>query len=103
MSDEMGRRVNELLREAETLKAHQRDRRKGDRARKTDAGETLFPGLEEIREDIEDAVDDLEDAFNQISEMAEDRIAQHPIASLAVAFAIGVLIGRLTKSQGVVE
>jgi ElaB/YqjD/DUF883 family membrane-anchored ribosome-binding protein len=55
--------------------------------------------LAAIGEELEDIIEDLETALNQLSEMTEEKIAQHPIASIAVAFAIGVLIGRLSKSQ----
>jgi ElaB/YqjD/DUF883 family membrane-anchored ribosome-binding protein len=55
--------------------------------------------LAAIGEELEDTIEDLETALNQLSKMTEEKIAQHPIASVACAFAIGVLIGRLTKSK----
>lgn len=103
MDDDMARRVNDLLREAEELKAHRRDRRKGGRAGKTDDGEMLFSELEDIGDDIDDMVEDLKESLNGISEMAEEKIAEHPIAIPALTFALGFLIGRLTKSQAPVE
>lgn len=99
MNDDMGRRVDELRRQAETLKANQRSRARKVRTEKT--GARNVPDFEawEPFEGVEDTIEDLENAMHQISEMTEDRIAQHPIASVAAAFAIGVLVGRLTKSQ----
>ncbi len=100
MDDEFGRRVRELRRDAEALIERRQQRAREEPARKTRAGEALNLGLEAIGGDIEEAIEDLETALNDLSELTEDQIAKHPIASVAAAFAIGVLIGRLTTKQG---
>jgi ElaB/YqjD/DUF883 family membrane-anchored ribosome-binding protein len=99
MNEEIGRRVEELCREAETLTVRPRSRAQIARVNKTGANKAQEPDPEKSGEDFEETIEDLTDALNQLSGITEERIAQHPIASVAVAFAIGVLIGRLTKAQ----
>jgi ElaB/YqjD/DUF883 family membrane-anchored ribosome-binding protein len=99
MRNEIGRKVDEFRLEAEKLIRQKRKPAKDVPARNTGSYDDINSPLAAIGEELEDTIEDLETALNQLSEMTEEKIAQHPIASVAVAFAIGVLIGRLTKSQ----
>ncbi len=99
MQNEIGRKVDEFRLEAEKLIRQKRRPAKDVPARNTGSYDDINSPLAAIGEELEDTIEDLETALNQLSEMTEEKIAQHPIASVAVAFAIGVLIGRLTKSQ----
>lgn len=99
MRNEIGRKVDEFRLEAEKLIRQKRRPAKDVPARNTGSYDDINSPLAAIGEELVDTIEDLETALNQLSEMTEEKIAQHPIASVAVAFAIGVLIGRLTKSQ----
>jgi ElaB/YqjD/DUF883 family membrane-anchored ribosome-binding protein len=99
MRNEIDRRVNEFRLEAEKLISRNRRPAKDVPARKKGSYDDINSPLAEIGEELEDTIEDLETALNQLSEMTEEKIAQHPVASVAVAFAIGVLIGRLSKNQ----
>jgi ElaB/YqjD/DUF883 family membrane-anchored ribosome-binding protein len=99
MRNEIGRKVDEFRLEAEKLIRQKRRPAKDIPARNTGSYDDINSPLAAIGEELEDTIEDLETALNQLSEMTEEKIAQHPIASIAVAFAIGVLIGRLSKSQ----
>jgi ElaB/YqjD/DUF883 family membrane-anchored ribosome-binding protein len=99
MRNEIGRKVDEFRLEAEKLIRQKRKPAKDVPARNTGSYDDINSPLAAIGEELEDIIEDLETALNQLSEMTEEKIAQHPIASIAVAFAIGVLIGRLSKSQ----
>ena len=100
MRNEIGRKVDEFRLEAEKLIRQKRKPAKDVPARNTGSYDDINSPLAAIGEELEDTIEDLETALNQLSEMTEEKIAQHPVASVAVAFAIGVLIGRLSKSQG---
>ncbi len=99
MRNEIGRKVDEFRLEAEKLIRQKRKPAKDVPTGNTGSCDDINSPLAAIGEELEDTIEDLETALNQLSEMTEEKIAQHPIASVAVAFAIGVLIGRLTKSQ----
>ena len=99
MRNEIGRKVDEFRLEAEKLIRQKRKPAKDVPARNTGSYDDINSPLAAIGEELEDTIEDLETALNQLSEMTEEKIAQHPVASVAAAFAIGVLIGRLSKSQ----
>ena len=99
MKDEIGRKVDEFRLEAKKLTRQKRRPAKDVPARNTGSYDDINSPLAALGEELEDTIEDLETALNQLSEMTEEKIAQHPVASVAVAFAIGVLIGRLSKSQ----
>lgn len=99
MRNEIGRKVDEFRLEAEKLIRQKRRPAKDVPARNTGSYDDINSPLAAIGEELEDTIEDLETALNQLSEMTEEKIAQHPVASVAVAFAIGVLIGRLSKNQ----
>ena len=98
MRNETSRKVHEFRLEAEKLIRQKRRPAKDVPARNTGSYDDLKLPLAAIGENLQDTVEDLETALNQLSEMTEEKIAQHPIVSVVGAFAIGVLIGRLTKS-----
>ena len=99
MRNEIGRKVDEFRLEAEKLFRQKRRSIKDVPVRNTGSYADINSPLAAIGEELEDTIEDLETALNQLSEMTEEKIAQHPVASVAVAFAIGVLIGRLSKNQ----
>ncbi len=99
MRNEIGRKVDEFRLEAEKLIRQKRGPTKDVPVRNTGSYDDINSPLAAIGEELEDTIEDLETALNQLSEMTEEKIAQHPVASVAVAFAIGVLIGRLSKNQ----
>ncbi len=99
MRNEIGRKVDEFRLEAEKLIRQKRKPAKDVPVRNTGSYDDINSPLAAIGEELEDTIEDLETALNQLSEMTEEKIAQHPVASVAAAFAIGVLIGRLSKSQ----
>ena len=99
MRNEIGRKVDEFRLEAEKLIRQKRRATKDVPARNTGSYDDINSPLAAIGEELVDTIEDLETALNQLSEMTEEKIAQHPVASVAVAFAIGVLIGRLSKNQ----
>ena len=99
MRNEIGRKVDEFRLEAEKLIRQKRRATKYAPVRNTGSYDDINSPLAAIGEELEDTIEDLETALNQLSEMTEEKIAQHPVASVAAAFAIGVLIGRLSKNQ----
>jgi len=99
MRNEIGRKVDEFRLEAEKLIRQKRRPTKDVPVRNTGSYDDINSPLAAIGEELEDTIEDLETSLNKLSEMTEEKIAQHPIASVAVAFAIGVLIGRLSKNQ----
>ena len=99
MRNEIGRKVDEFRLEAEKLIRQKRKPAKDVSTRNTGSYDDINSPLAAIGEELEDTIEDLETALNQLSEMTEEKIAQHSVASVAAAFAIGVLIGRLSKSQ----
>jgi len=99
MRNEIGRMVDEFRLEAEKLISQNRRTANDVKARNTGSDDDINSPLSAIGEELEDTIEDLETVLNQLSEMTEEKIAQHPVASVAVAFAIGVLIGRLSKNQ----
>jgi ElaB/YqjD/DUF883 family membrane-anchored ribosome-binding protein len=98
MNYDFGQKVDELRREAEILIADQQNPARKIRVRKAEASDAPDIDQGEPGDGFQEVIEDLECALNELSEMTEEKIAQHPIASIAAAFAIGVLIGRLTKS-----
>ena len=99
MRNEIGRKVDEFRLEAEKLIRQKRRPTKDVPVRNTGSYDDINSPLAAIGEELEDTIEDLETSLKQLSEMTEEKIAQHPVASVAVAFAIGVLIGRLSKNQ----
>ena len=99
MRNEINRKVNEFRLEAEKLIRRKRRPTKDVPVRNTGSYDDINSPLAAIGEELEDTIEDLETTLNQLSEMTEEKIAQHPVASVAVAFAIGVLIGRLSKNR----
>ena len=99
MRNEISRKVDEFRLEAEKLIRQKRRPAKDVPVRNTGSYDDINSPLAAIGEELEDTIEDLETALNQLSETTEEKIAQHPVASVAAAFAIGVLIGRLSKSQ----
>ncbi len=99
MRNETSRKVHEFRLEAEKLIRQKRRPARDVPARNTGSYDDINSPLAAIGEELEDTIEDLETSLKQLSEMTEEKIAQHPVASVAVAFAIGVLIGRLSKNQ----
>jgi hypothetical protein len=99
MQNKIGRKVDEFRLEATELIARTRRRANYSSASSTDSedGLNLTPGVP--NEEFEKTIEDLVTALGSHSELAREKIAGHPLAIVAVAFAIGVLIGRLSKQQ----
>ena len=99
MRNEIGRKVDEFRLEAEKLIRQKRRSGKDVPARNTGSYDDMNSPLAAISEEIEEKIEELETALSGLSELTEEKIARHPLATVAVAFAIGVLIGRLSKNQ----
>jgi ElaB/YqjD/DUF883 family membrane-anchored ribosome-binding protein len=99
MRNEIGRKVDEFRLEAEKLIRQKRRSAKDVPARNTGSDDDMNSPLAAISEEIEEKIEELETALNGLSELTEEKIARHPLATVAMAFAIGVLIGRLSKNQ----
>ncbi len=99
MRNEIGRKVDEFRLEAEKLISRNRRSANDVSERNTGSDDDLNFTLEAISEEIEEKIEELETALSGLSELTEEKIARHPLATVAVAFAIGVLIGRLSKNQ----
>jgi ElaB/YqjD/DUF883 family membrane-anchored ribosome-binding protein len=99
MRNEISRKVDEFRLEAEKLIRQKRRPAKDVPARNTGFYDDMNSPLAAIGEEIEEKIEELETALSDLSELTEEKIARHPLATVAVAFAIGVLIGRLSKNQ----
>jgi hypothetical protein len=99
MQNKIGRKVDEFRLEATELIARTRGPANSGSASNTGSeGDLNFtPGV--TSEEFEKAIEELVTALGSQSELAREKIARHPLAIVAVAFAIGVLIGRLSKQQ----
>jgi len=99
MRNEIARTVDKFRLEAEKLIRQKRRPAKEVRTRNTGSYDDMNSPLAAIGEEIEEKIEELETALSDLSELTEEKIARHPLATVAVAFAIGVLIGRLSKNQ----
>jgi hypothetical protein len=99
MQNKIGRKVDEFRLEATELIARTRRRVIYSSASSTDSEDGLNLTPRVPNEEFEKTIEDLVTALGSQSELAREKIAGHPLAIVAVAFAIGVLIGRLSKQQ----
>lgn len=99
MRNEIDRKISEFRRDAARLIGERRNANQKMATGSNQLDDKLDAAFEAINEEFEDTIEGLETALNQLSEMTEENIARHPIASVAAAFAIGILIGRISKSQ----
>jgi hypothetical protein len=99
MRNKIGRKVEEFRLEATELIARTRRPAKYGSASNTDSENDVnfTPGAP--NEEFEKTIEELVTALGSQSELAREKIARHPLAIVALAFAIGVLIGRLSKQQ----
>lgn len=50
----------------------------------------------EARTELDDALDELQRALTSAAAEAEEMVTEHPMASLAAAFCVGMIVGRLS-------
>jgi ElaB/YqjD/DUF883 family membrane-anchored ribosome-binding protein len=60
------------------------------------AGEAAIPAVEPATGGIGDQIAELNSLVHQMLADAEDTITDHPVATVAGALALGIVIGRLT-------
>jgi ElaB/YqjD/DUF883 family membrane-anchored ribosome-binding protein len=99
MRNKIGRKVEEFRIEATELIARTRRPANYDSAGNTGSEGDLNFTLRATNEEFEKTIEELVTALGSQSELVREKIARHPLATVAVAFAIGVLIGRLSKQQ----
>ncbi len=73
--------IDELKREIETLKA-------------AAPGESAEPAT--VGSELENQIEELKSLVDSMLEDAEQTVARHPVATVAGAIALGIVIGRLT-------
>lgn len=105
-------KANEAWREEiEALRAEVEELKAQKDTAKEAATEAANEGLnkarakaEEIQKNIADVVDqagetiaELQKRFNEGTQTAEETVSQHPLATLASAFLLGLIIGRISR------
>lgn len=92
-SSEFANRLQDLQRQAKNL-ARKRGKDTVEKANQMIADIT---GDEDWEGHLEKHLDGLEEEISNLVKSADKNIHEHPIAATAAAFALGVLVGRLTK------
>lgn len=53
------------------------------------------PGADEVRSQVEQVLRELQAQLKDVADNAETLVAEHPLVSVASAFLLGVVVGRL--------
>lgn len=61
------------------------------------ATESARKGLSDMIAQATETIDELHNRFNETTHNAEETVSQHPLATLASAFLLGLVIGRITR------
>ncbi len=83
-----------LLRELEALRAEFEENRRAQDAK--DAAAEADMAFAETRKLLDSQVHEIEKLVRALLEDTENAVGEHPLASVAGALALGILIGRLT-------